>query len=236
MYYFDKCVPFGCSISCNLFNRFADFLEFMVKRKSHSNNLMHYLDDFFGGGKPKTDECLQLMEFFSQCMCQLNVPLAEEKTEGPVTRICFAGLENDSEAMLVRLPKSKIQDILINLNALLHKDRCTLKDMQSLIGSLNFACRAIIPGRPFCRRLINSTCGLTKSYHNLRIIKGIKNDLVMWKKNFEKFNGIKVFHDRFWSSNEDVQLFTDSALGRGLGFGIFFAGKWVSEKMGRRLA
>ena len=32
-YYFDKCMPFGCSISCSTFERFARFLEFCVKRR-----------------------------------------------------------------------------------------------------------------------------------------------------------------------------------------------------------
>lgn len=35
---------------------------------------------------------------------------------------------------------------------------------------------------------------------------------------------------RFWSTNEDEQLFTDRASGEGLGFGIYCAGKWVSER------
>ena len=52
----------------------------------------------------------------------------------------------------------------------------------------------------------------------------------MWKQFFIKFNGIAVFHDRFWVSNEDVQLFTDSAAGEGLGFGIYFAGAWACAK------
>lgn len=50
----------------------------------------------------------------------------------------------------------------------------------------------------------------------------------MWKEFFAKFNGIQVFHDRFWSNNADVELFTDSS--GGLGFGVFFAGKWVCER------
>ena len=230
MYYFDKCVPFGCSISCKLFNRFADFLEFIVKQKSNSDKLMHYLDDFLGGGKQNTGQCRRLMTSFESCMSQLNVPLAKDKTEGPTTKLCFLGLLLDSENMMVSIPMSKIKEIVIKLNLMLHKDRCTLKDMQSLIGMLNFACRAILPGRPFCRRLINATCGLTKAHHHLRINKGMKNDLLMWKLFFEQFNGIHVFHDRFWSTNEDVQLFTDSARGEGLGFGIYFAGKWVAEE------
>ena len=199
-------------------------------RKACTDKLMHYLDDFLGGGKQNSGQCGKLMTIFSQCMQELGVPLAEEKTVGPATILTFLGLEINTQEMVVRLPLQKVQEIMICLNALLHRKRCTLKDMQSLIGMLNFACRAIIPGRPFCRRLINSICGLTKPHHHLSLNKGIKQDLRMWKKFFSKFNGIQVFHDRFWSYNEDVQLFSDSAGGSGLGFGIYFAGRWMSEK------
>ena len=229
-FYFDRAVPFGCSLSCNLFNRFADLLQHIVKRKAQTQSLLHYLDDFLGGGKQKSGHCLFLMKIFSQSMEQLGVPLAEEKTEGPTTKLTFIGLELDSQDMVVRLPQEKVNEIRAMLKTMLNKSRCTLKGMQSLIGILNFACRAIIPGRPFCRRLINSICGLTKPHHHLRVNKGIKQDLMMWDTFFTNFNGIQVFHDRFWISNEDCQLFTDSAAGQGLGFGIYFAGKWICEQ------
>ena len=38
---------------------------------------------------------------------------------------------------------------------------------------------------------------------------------------------LNFFYDRYWVSNEDVQLFTDSAGGADLGFGAYFAGKWT---------
>ena len=34
-----------------------------------------------------------------------------------------------------------------------------------------------------------------------------------------------MFHDRFWVSSADVELYTDSA--GSIGFGIYFAGKWT---------
>lgn len=103
--------------------------------------------------------------------------------------------------------------------------------MQSLNGSLNFCCRAIIPGRPSCRHLINAICGLTKPYHHIRITKLIRLDLGMWPHFFCEHNGyVSAFHDRFWVSNEDVQLYTDSAAGPGLGFGVYFHGKWAFDK------
>ena len=132
--------------------------------------------------------------------------------------------------MVVRIPKDKIEELVGKIKFILTKQKVTLRQMQSLIGSLNFCCRAIIPGRPFCRRLISATCGLTKPYHHLRITRPIHLDLRMWLTFFQDHNGVSAFHDRFWVSNEDVCLFTDSAAGPGLGFGIYFQGKWSYGK------
>ena len=38
---------------------------------------------------------------------------------------------------------------------------------------------------------------------------------------FKDFNRVSVFHDRFWISNEDIQLFTDSAGVIILALGLF---------------
>ena len=229
-YYFDKAMPFGCSIACKTWELFATFLEFCVAkaRPADIGKLLHYLDDFLFGGKKGTNHCGCIMSIFKNKMAILGVPVASDKTEGPKTKICFLGLELDSEDMVVRIPVSKLQEIKQKIQDILSSKKCTLKKMQSLIGSLNFACRAIIPGRPFCRRLINATCGLTKPHHHLRITPGIKEDLSMWLQFFKDFNGVSVFHERFWVTNEDVQLYTDSAGGCGLGFGAFFAGKWAA--------
>ena len=129
--------------------------------------------------------------------------------------------------MVVRIPRDKVVEIIDKIKDVLSRKKITLKAMQSLIGSLNFACRAIAPGRPFCRRLINAICGLKKPHHRLRVSKPIKQDLIMWIQFFQGFNGISVFHDRFWMSNDDVELYTDSAGGVGLGFGSYFKGRWA---------
>lgn len=92
--------------------------------------------NFWMVGKLIQENVNNSCRFFNK---QLGVPLAEDKTEDPVTVLIFLGLEIDSDKMEVRLPLNKVQDIISNLNLVLHKKRCTLKEMQSLIGSLNFA-------------------------------------------------------------------------------------------------
>ena len=226
-FYFDKAMPFGCSIACKTWELFATFLEFCVTRHSKVGNLLHYLDDFLFGGKANSNHCASIMAVFHEQMTLLGVPVSEDKTEGPTTRLVFLGLLIDSEEMVIRIPMEKIKEISQKIDAILSRQKCTLKQMQSLIGSLNFACRAIFPGRPFCRKLIDSICGLTKPHHHLRVTVEIKEDLRLWKEFFKSYNGISVFHDRYWVSSEELQLFTDSAGGQSLGFGAYFAGKWA---------
>ena len=62
--------------------------------------------------------------------------------------------------------------------------------MQSLLGSPTFICRAIIPSRPFCHRLINATRGIAKPYHHIRISKAMRLVLHTWLTFFKSFNGI----------------------------------------------
>ena len=52
------------------------------------------------------------------------------------------------------------------------------------------------------------------------------SDLKVWLAFLNDFNGISVMLDQFWTSNEEVKLFTDSAGGLDRGFGIYFNGKW----------
>ena len=52
----------------------------------------------------------------------------------------------------------------------------------------------------------------------------------MWLTFLRDYNGVSVFHDRYWISNVDTELFTDSAGGSGFGFGIYFKGHWCNAR------
>ena len=80
----------------------------------------------------------------------------------------------------------------------------SLKELQSLNGSLNFACRAVAPGRAFLRRLIGSTIPLKAAHHVTRVNKLINNDLGMWLEFLKQHNGVSVFRNQVWLTNEDL--------------------------------
>ena len=56
--------------------------------------------------------------------------------------------------------------------------------------------------------------------------QSMRQDLRIWLELFETFNDLSVFQHRYWSSNADINLFTDSAAGFALGFGAYFRDRW----------
>ena len=116
----------------------------------------------------------QLALFLDLCN-DLVVPIAQEKTEGPYHILNFAGIEVDCVTFEARLPREKIQKCLSAIDDTVSRKKVTLKDLQSLIGFLNFARSVIVPGRVFLQRLINITIGVKQPNHFIRIAQDLKN-------------------------------------------------------------
>jgi len=52
----------------------------------------------------------------------------------------------------------------------------------------------------------------------------------MWLKFFKEHNGVSVFHEQQWTTNSDLQLYSDSAGRQGLGFGVVFQNQWAQKR------
>ena len=153
-------MPMGCSVSCSTWVKFSSFLEWLLKFSSKRGKTMHYLDDSLFVGRDGTGDCLSLMDTFHDLCHFLSVPIAPEITEGPTKSLVVLGLQIDSVAQTVTIPLEKLVEIREKIKTVMQMKKVSLKQLQSLIGSLNFACRAIAPGRAFLRRLIGSTISL----------------------------------------------------------------------------
>lgn len=224
-YFVDKCLPMGASISCYLFECFSTFLEFRLKQITKSDDICHYLDDYLFAGKANSTDCHDLLQSFQNMCHEGGVPYALEKTEGPGTSLKFLGLELDTELQLVRVPQDKVVALCGMLQKAKAADSLTVKEIKSLLGSLNFVCRAVRPGRAFMRRLIDLTSGQCNNQSYVRIGVGAKKDIDMWLQFLEEFNGASMFPELHWVTNASLQLFTDAA--RSVGFGCYFHGHWT---------
>lgn len=226
-FFYDKCLPMGCAASCQLFEKFATFLEWLVRSRTKKDSIEHYLDDFFFIGKSQSDECNNLMSVFREVCFELGVPIAEEKTLGPSCIIIFLGLEIDTIEMVVRIPLQKLNEAREKLIVTWQRKKVTLRWLQSLVGLLNFCAKAIPAARAFNRRFIDAMCGAKQQHHMIRVSVEMKNDIQVWIKFLQQFNGTCKFGDNIWVTNEQLNLYTDSTGNAELGCGVYYKGHWA---------
>jgi len=237
-YYYDKCMPMGCASSCKTFEVFSTAIEWIAQEKLCIANLIHLLDDFLIIQSTEYECSISLRLFLELCHF-LGVPMAPEKTFGPSTTLTFAGVELDTILCESRLPQDKLTKCMSLISVFMKRKKANLKELQSLIGSLNFACSVVVPGRAFLRRLIDLCIGLKHPSHFVRISKEVKADLLVWQQFFQQYNGKSFFLSDIWHDSISLQLFTDAsgALGYGAVFGSHWCyGIWPREWLGLNIA
>ncbi|CAN2388332.1 RNA-mediated [Pristimantis euphronides] len=227
LFYVDKCLPMGCSISCRYFETFSTFLEWVVRMRSGVSSVIHYLDDFLFVGPAGSGQCSHLLQVFKEVAVAFGVPIAEEKSEGPVTKLSFLGIEIDTVDMVFQLPTDKLERLLLLVQQVLAAKKITLRQLQSLLGLLVFACRIIPMGRVFSRRLSLATRGAVKPSHFIRVSRSMKDDLRVWIIFLSSFNGRAVAQD-MEISNYDFNLYTDAS--GSVGFGSVFGNDWCMAR------
>ena len=168
--------------------------------------------------------CLTLLCHLLCLFTELNVPIAPGKTFAPSQSLEFLGITLDSVHMSALLPTDKLDRARTLLQTWRKRSSCQLKELQSLIGILQFACRVIAPGRTFLRRLIALTCGIKQPYHFVRLNAGFYKDLSMWELFLTNWNGISLFLESEQTPSPSLQLFTGAA--GSIGFGGYLAGQW----------
>lgn len=148
-YYFDKTLPFGLSYSCNLFEKFSSALQWILESKFSVLHCVHILDDFLFISPPNSSKCYSALLAFYQLAKDIGLPIKSAKTVYPTTTLTFLGLELDTLKMEIRLPLDKLTQLKAEIKKFQTKHSATLKELQSLIGMLNFACNVVPPGRTF---------------------------------------------------------------------------------------
>ena len=141
----DTVLPFGLRYAPKIFNAVANALEWAC-RNNGVGNMLHYLDDFMVFGAPDSSECADYLMIVRSVFQRLGVPIAEHKTAGPLT---FLGVKIDLEQLTLRLPEEKLTEIRALILSWLHKKVAVARDLKSLVGKLENACKVVRPGRSF---------------------------------------------------------------------------------------
>ena len=158
LYFVDKCLPFGASISCSHFQHISNGLRHIVEVKNRTT-ITNYLDDFLFLALTLL-RCNYLLKQFLDICNQIGFPIAIEKTEAASEVITFLGILLNGHWYVLSLPIEKKERAEYLLQSMLARNKTRIRDLQALCRYLNFLGRVIYPGHVFTRRMYAKYSGL----------------------------------------------------------------------------
>ena len=244
-YFIDKCLPFGSSRSCKIFQDFSDALRFLAEyrmiRKAVTNpRLTNYLDDFLFLAAC-INRCTKTLVIFLEVCDQIGCPIAEEKTEWPQPILTFLGTLLNGVSKTLSIPMDKIQKTRQMLRTAIQAKKVTIKFVQQITGMLNFLNRAIVPGRAFTRgmyaklKIHKSDGSLLQQHHHVHLNTEFIQDCWIWlhfldQAAMHQAGVCRPFVD-FAEHRiaDDLFFFTDASKNREYGIGGLFNNAWIYE-------
>lgn len=191
--------------------------------------ILNYLDDLAGAERKENAKfaffCLG--EILKKCGFEESA----EKAFPPSEIMSFLGILFNTLTMTIEITTERLQEIRKLIQLWLNKDSASLKQVQSLLGKLNFIAACVKPSRIFVARLLNWLRSIYGSSNFLHTIPHyVKKDLIWWNNFLPLYNGISMMEYENWSK-PDAIFSSDSCLTVCGGFwnGFYFHTQFPAE-------
>ena len=255
-YFVDKCLPFGASISCALFQRFSNALRFLAQKhntRTDTGDITNYLDDFLFIALILA-ACNGMVQDFIDLCDEIGVPISMEKMFWASEFTVFLGMLLDGRRLTIAVPEDKRAWAVQLLEIMVCKKKATVKDLQKLCGYLNFLTKAVVPGRVFLRRMYSKYSKIVvvmqqlrrevpyyqfvpnlKPHHHVWLDAEFKSDCKTWLAFLNtEFNESHVVLNRpmidVVSPMSDalvIPFYSDASAVVYLGFGCVYEDRWI---------
>lgn len=215
-YMVDCRLPFGSNKGPMIFHRISQAVKRMMARRGYEN-IVVYLDDFLCIAD-SYEKCVETQNILLSLLIELGFEISWKKATGVSQVVEFLGITIDSRVCSASLSSEKVKSLLEKLKTFESKRRASKKQLQSLVGSLNWATQVIRGGRFFLHRILESMNNLREQHHKCKLSADFMKDLKWWIEYLSVFNGIVYTRD-----TSTVPLHSDAC---GLGGGVFTQGMW----------
>lgn len=201
-------LSFGLRSAPWIFSRFSVAVVWMMNNDGWKK-ISAYLDDFLGLEEQELRAWQKFQALWS-LLEELGFPIndREGKVCRPSQKVKFLGVMLDSISMTASLPLEKVEKIKQWCATMSGKRKAQVREVQRLVGLLNFAARVVRGGRTFLRRMIDVMRG-APSYHHVKLDEGFHLDLKWWTSFIQDWNGVEVIYENMPISSCSLQ--TDAA-------------------------
>ena len=187
-YYFDICPPFGLRTSALCMQRTAEAISWIHGKKGYISR--PYLDDF-GGAEASKETAETALRVLQEIMAELGVHEAKHKICQPAQQMTWLGLWYDTIAMKISIPEKKLEEIMEILHTWEGKKRASQREMQQLLGLLQFVAGVSPPARAFTNRMLANLREMPKQGTE-SLSLGFKSDLRFFLDLLPDYNGIRI--------------------------------------------
>ncbi|CAG2198093.1 unnamed protein product [Mytilus edulis] len=184
-------------------------LSFGVDGEDSVNS--HISKDLYLAGCDVQEKAFDAYAILGEVLDNCGLEESVEKAAPPSTSMVFLGILFDTVSCTLSITKDRLEEILGLVKSWLQKEKCSLRDLQSLLGKLHFVSSCVRPGRLFVSRLLVWLRTFGGQNITKRVPKYIKLDLVWWSKFLDIYNGVSMMFLIDWSS-PDCVLSCDSTL------------------------
>ena len=225
-FYYDRCLPMGARSACATFERFSSGLKHALITRYAVPKVVKVLDDFIFLGSSE-DECKRSLSSFVHLAEYTGVPLALNKTVGPVRNLTFLGYALDCSTYSISIPEDKVVKYVAQARDIIHATSVTLEDLQAMIGKLTFCVKVVKCGRSFLRNLITATRGWQHPRRVIAVTPDMAEDLAVWMKFLGSANMKAISSPIDPPPSAPRHFYTDSS---GKGFGGVFGKKYIQGR------
>ena len=225
------CLCFGIGPAPRVFSKLMKVPISVLRRLNI--RLVIYLDDIIILGQTRWEiEVAKHTTIF--LLQQLGFVINFQKSNlNPSTLMEFLGVEIDSQKMSMFLPKEKVDKLISKCKLLLAKDQVKIREVSSLIGTLNSTAPAVLPAPLQYRYLQQQQIKMLTMYPSYEtqftLNQLSRGELKRWIQNLSLYNGkpIRV-------APPDIVIATDAAKTGGWGAvcqGTPAGGQWNQEEI-----
>ena len=223
-YYVDLVLPFGLRSSGAIFTQFASLVRWIIQNHYHIRDIVNYSDDFLAVLSKELGIAHSQLRTIIRAFQDMQIPLAEDKIEGPSTSLIYLGIIINSHLMTIEIPLEKLLEATANLHNWINRRTCTKRQLKSLIGKLGHISKIVRPGRMFSRRLIDLSTTVERMHHHITLNSEARADIQWWLDFLPQWTATSMIPPVRAIRSTDLKLYTDAS---DIGFGATYGTQWL---------
>lgn len=198
--YVDLRLCFGYRRAPFVFWKISNFIKRVALGYFGVRFIIPYLDDFLiisPGDSLEAAFANASHDFqrFESCLYELGWEIARHKVVTPSLDLTFLGIRLNLVERSLSVPDEKLTDLLDTLEKFSQRKFATKKQLQKLVGLVNFACKVVRGGRTFLRRMIDELNLASDKNKPVQLSYDFQLDVLWWLKFARAWNGKAVMID-----------------------------------------